>query len=80
MPTRLGRDSRGKFRRVHYCESCQMIGINGRATHETGCPDAWLDSKVECKFCGYVFKPKQKGVVYRSASCADIPDSEFNEL
>lgn len=35
--------------------------INGVLCHETGCPDAWRDSQVECKECGVIFHPHERG-------------------
>ena len=42
------------------CPSCNMVSINGIATHETGCPDAWKDERRKCKWCDNVFTPESK--------------------
>jgi hypothetical protein len=59
MPTRLGRRADGRFVKERYCDSCQMLGINGMACHETGCPDAWRDCAVDCFECGCAFQPTE---------------------
>jgi hypothetical protein len=51
------------------CQSCQAVRINGRLCHEQGCPDAWKDYKVECKWCGKKFIPKDKYQICCSKSC-----------
>lgn len=56
----------GRFERVHRCDSCQMVRINGVACHETGCPDAWRDCQRECKWCGTEFVPG-----HPNQSCCD---------
>ena len=33
------------------CDQCQMVAINGVATHETGCPN----TPRECDECGSAF-------------------------
>jgi len=40
--------------------------INGVLCHETGCPDAWMDYKRECKWCGQEFTPE-----HRNQECCD---------
>lgn len=40
--------------------------INGILTHEAGCPDAWKDTKRECKECGTSFIPTE-----RDQTCCD---------
>ncbi len=42
------------------CDQCQLLRINGVVCHETGCPNAWKDSKRECKWCGKEFRPKHQ--------------------
>ena len=42
------------------CNQCEELMINGTKCHETGCPDAWKDRKVECKFCGSEFVRDEK--------------------
>lgn len=45
------------------CDSCQVITINGVATHETGCINSSINPatgkkwKTECKWCGREFTP-----------------------
>lgn len=43
------------------CDQCEMLSINGTATHETGCPNAkktWVEDRqewvryIECFDCG----------------------------
>jgi hypothetical protein len=42
-----------------HCDQCEMLSINGRACHETGCPnvgarwdgEAWIKQR-ECRECG----------------------------
>ncbi len=60
MPMRLGRQQNGQFAREYYCDSCEMLGINGLACHETGCPDAWKDYAVDCFQCGCEFKREER--------------------
>ena len=42
------------------CTSCEALNINGTNCHETGCPDAWKDNKIECNYCGSKFIPDEK--------------------
>ena len=73
MPTRIGRRPDGTFRREYYCDSCEMLGINGMACHETGCPDAWKDYKIACFQCGCDFQRENR----HQAVCRDcIEDNE----
>jgi len=57
------------------CDQCQVVGINGHATHEQGCPNAWLHPltgeplDVECKECGCEFTPNVKGQTYCDDDC-----------
>ena len=34
--------------------------INGKLTHEKGCPEAWRDWKRRCKWCDEPFWPTEK--------------------
>ena len=43
--------------RILRCDSCETLGINGLACHETGCPDRWRGEVRECKWCGQDFIP-----------------------
>lgn len=65
------------------CESCQALRINGILCHESGCPDAWKDKKVVCKWCGTEFTPEEKGQQFCSDSCYcaynGIPEDEEME-
>jgi hypothetical protein len=46
------------------CESCNANYIKvfnvGMNCHEFGCPDAWKDEKLMCKWCGCEFIPEEK--------------------
>lgn len=42
------------------CDGCKPATINGRMCHETGCPDAWKDSAVDCHDCGCGFRPQER--------------------
>jgi hypothetical protein len=37
------------------CPNCEMLMINGYATHETGCVTSYLFVPQECKYCGCAF-------------------------
>ena len=59
MPTCIRHNSKtGRFERKVFCESCQMLSINGLPCHETGCRDAWRDETRECFQRGCDFKPE----------------------
>jgi hypothetical protein len=49
------------------CDSCQALVIQGTFCHETGCPEAWRDSTVECAECGCDFSPLER----RQKMCDD---------
>lgn len=60
------------------CSSCEVLRINGMVCHETGCPEAWKDYTINCKWCGEEFKPEEKyqdccshtcTVAYHNLSC-----------
>ena len=53
------------------CHSCELVRINGLVCHETGCPDAWRDSKRECKWCGSTFVPEDSDQRTCDQSCWD---------
>ena len=53
------------------CDSCEVLTINGVKCHETGCPDAWKEYEVECKWCGTKFKPETKGQDCCSEECVE---------
>jgi hypothetical protein len=42
------------------CNSCEALTINGVYCHEHGCPDAWKNKTIECKWCGNEFTPEEK--------------------
>lgn len=42
------------------CDSCEVLMINGVRCHETGCPVAWREVKVECFECGSEFERESK--------------------
>lgn len=51
------------------CNSCETLRINGMVCHEIGCPDAWRDYTIECKWCGQKFKPETKGIPFCCHTC-----------
>jgi hypothetical protein len=53
------------------CNSCEMLAINGIATHEIGCPDSWKDYKKECKWCGIEFLPENEYQDCCSLDCSE---------
>ena len=53
----------------HTCPSCSLIRINGVICHEIGCPDAWRDSKRECKWCSTDFVPEERNQSTCSEEC-----------
>jgi hypothetical protein len=53
------------------CNKCEMLVINGVATHEHGCPDAWKTERRECKWCGSAFEPKGRYDLFCSPDCSD---------
>jgi hypothetical protein len=57
MPTKVARDSEGKFYSKAICDSCQIVAVNGVACHEQGCTEAWKDELRECRWCDNTFKP-----------------------
>lgn len=54
------------------CDSCELARINGLICHETGCPNAWQGYLRECKWCGALFRPKEK---YHSCCCTSCARS-----
>lgn len=57
------------------CQSCEAVMINRVHCHEQGCPDAWQNSKLECKWCGCEFTPEERGQVFCDESCAEAYNS-----
>jgi hypothetical protein len=53
------------------CDGCSPTVINGVFCHEIGCPDAWLDYPVECKWCGREFYPEIRGQEFCDENCAE---------
>jgi len=57
------------------CDQCEVLVINGTATHETGCPNSWINPATgkaffrKCWQCGCDFQPKEKQGHY--AMCRD---------
>lgn len=51
------------------CSGCEVLMINGLRCHETGCPEAWKEQKLECGWCGARFLPKEKGQRYCCDDC-----------
>lgn len=65
------RDRAGRFQKMHSCDSCQLIRINGIICHEIGCPDSWKDKSRECKWCGADFIPEDRDQHFCEESCAE---------
>ncbi len=55
-----------------YCDSCEVLYINGHRCHEIGCPDAWKDYLNLCAWCGAEFKPEYKG---QKCCCSECEES-----
>ena len=53
------------------CNQCDALTINGVYCHETGCPDAWKDYNLKCKWCGASFKPEDEEQTCCSEDCAE---------
>jgi len=70
MPTMRDRNAHGRFVRHYYCDSCQMLSINGLPCHETGCPDTWMDELRECRHCGTDFTPSERYQACCDEDCA----------
>lgn len=51
------------------CEQCEVMVINGVRCHEDGCPIAWQDQTIECKWCGSEFTPEHRRQVTCEHSC-----------
>lgn len=41
------------------CTQCEIAYVNGVRCHETGCPEAWRDEEVKCKWCGSVVEQEE---------------------
>ena len=57
------------------CNSCHPLGVaaGGLAVdilHEVGCPDAWRDYSIPCKWCGTYFYPTNRNQVCCDSDCA----------
>ncbi len=57
------------------CDGCNPMMIQGVLCHETGCPDAWRDSTVECPWCGQDFTPEERYQRFCDESCAEAYNS-----
>ena len=55
------------------------MSINGVNCHELGCPDAWQDYEVKCKWCDNDFIPEFNGQECCCHSCQVIYNGEFCE-
>ena len=53
------------------CDSCEVVYINGVKCHETNCPDAWIGSNKECKWCGTVFELEYSNQDLCSIECEE---------
>jgi len=48
------------------CDNCEVVTINGVATHEIGCPNSWIHPftgkpyEKECEECGLDFEPRSR--------------------
>jgi len=51
------------------CIACEVLNINGLNCHEHGCPEAWKDYAVECKWCGTLFTPEFDGQTCCDEEC-----------
>ena len=60
------------------CDQCQVISIQGLATHELGCPNAWQNPATgeawtaECDECGSAYVPHHRGQSFCSSQCSDL--------
>lgn len=52
----MPRNERG----LMFCDSCELLRINGVVCHETGCPDAWKDHEIACRVCGFDFLREER--------------------
>ena len=59
------------------CDGCDILSINGKLSHENGCPFSWKDYKIPCCICGYDFIRSDRNEL-RCADC--IADEEEREL
>ena len=48
------------IRTNNQCGSCEALMINGIYCHETGCPDNWRTTLLECFECGCDFLPEEQ--------------------
>lgn len=61
------------------CDQCEVLSVNGTATHEQGCPNSWRDPvtgkgyPVECFECGCMWAP-DAGPSTRRGICLDCVD------
>lgn len=69
MTRKVLRTERGTWARGLTCDHCEVVRINGVPTHETGCPVAWMDYAVECKWCGSEFFPKERHQKFCDSGC-----------
>jgi hypothetical protein len=58
------------------CDGCSPSRINGVFCHETGCPDAWRDQKIECAECGAKFYPEWRSAWRLNQYCPDCQGRE----
>lgn len=54
-----------------YCNSCEVLVINGVVCHEHGCPEAYKHEERECKWCGTDFKPEDANQQFCCEDCAE---------
>lgn len=57
------------------CDSCNMVSIQGVPCHETGCPDAWKTTEIECEDCGCAFIPEDRGMTRCDGCECEYQDS-----
>ena len=54
------------------CDSCEALMINGVFCHETGCPQAPVGCKRDCKECGTEFVVQNlSNTLFCSDDCGD---------
>lgn len=84
MTRTVARTEKGTFAKAMTCDQCNAVRINGIPTHETGCPVAYKDYEVECKWCGTEFTPESSGQQFCDDSCYrsynGLPDPDDTEL
>jgi len=58
------------------CDQCEVVIVNGIATHELGCPNYWRHPLTNepyirvCDWCGSDFTPEESRQDFCSEECA----------